>query len=102
VYFGHRELRLAEPILDVETGKETGETIISQVPSEDESVDDLISRLEDENRAGTMTLLKVERPDNYAFLMQYITSQRQGVPATPKERHRVESIRKWLKRRLRK
>jgi hypothetical protein len=104
VYLGHHELLLAEPVPD-EHGEETGETIldsvdISQPRQFDENVFALINELEDNNRACALSLLKVERPDDYRWFLEYTVSRRKGETVGLKDRSRALSIRRWLKRQV--
>ena len=103
VYLGHRELLLAEPVLD-ENGKETDKTILDSVDISrpiqlDENVFALIGQSEDSDRARALSRLKAERPDDHRWFLGYLSRHE---AAGLKERSRALSIRRWLKRRVQK
>jgi hypothetical protein len=96
VYLGHRELLLAEPVLD-EFGRETDATIIDGHPSMTQhspNEDDIISKMEDKERVQALEQLKQESPADYAWFVEYMGRTR---PSPLVDRQRAYTIRRRMK-----
>jgi hypothetical protein len=73
---------------------------LSKPAQQGEDFFQVLNWMEDDGRAKALASLRIEKPDDYRWLKNYVERVKKEKPLSLTERHKALTVRRWLARRI--